>query len=98
MSEELNVIEMEETAEVDVNDIEFVDVEYAEASGGDIIAFVGVVGSLVSLGVAAWKNRNKINDYFTEKQIRRLEKKGYSIVKIDNDEPKESIDEVEAEN
>ena len=98
MSEELNVIEMEETVEVDVNEIETENEEYTEVSGGEIIAFVGVVGSLISLGVTVWKNRSKIGDYFTEQQIRRLEKKGYSIVKIVDDEPKDSLDEVETEN
>lgn len=77
MEELTNNIEMEEALEA---------VEFEESGNGIVpilvIGGVALAGGLVALG---WKFRHK----FTEMNIKRLEKKGYSVTKL------EEVEEIE---
>lgn len=94
MNEELKVNEMEETKEFDVNEVEM-DCEDLETSGGGLLGLVAVVGGIVGAGVAAYKNRDKIANKITERKIRKLEKKGYTVIEPKVDEQVEIKDAVE---
>lgn len=73
MEEMTNNIEMEEVMET---------VDFEEAGNGIVpilvIGGVAVAGGLAALG---WKFRHK----FTEWNIKRLEKKGYSVTKLEEE-------------
>ena len=87
MSEEMvKEMEMElENENIEIEEVEgdVYDPEYSESSsgnrGGALAAGVGLVAALVGGGIYLWKNRDKIKAKRTEKQIAKLEKKGYKV-------------------
>lgn len=86
MSEEMKNTEVE-TIDVDVTDIDEIYPDYEEYEDESIFkkfAF-GVGGSIVVGGVTALavKNRAKIKAWKEERDIRKLEKKGYTVIPND---------------
>ena len=83
MTEEIrNFEEIENTEMVEIN-------EETENSGiGTVVKIVaGVV--ITGLGILAYKNRHKLE----ERQIRKLEKKGYLVVRPEDEMPVEAYSE-----
>lgn len=95
--EDNNVInqETELTENNDVLTAELITEDDLE-TGSSGLAGVGIAALAILGGVAAiaYKKRDKINERRTERQIKRLQKKGYNISKI---EVFESEDDVESE-
>lgn len=83
MSEEMKNTEVE-TVDVDVADIDEIYPDYEDESIFKKFAF-GVGGSIVVGGVTALavKNRAKIKAWKEEREIRKLEKKGYTVIPND---------------
>lgn len=87
MNEEMILQETTEETNTEI-DTTYVD---SESSSGGLATKVllGLGGLLVAGTVVAVKNKDKIKAKLTDRQIKKLEKKGYIISKSeDSDEPK----------
>lgn len=84
MNEEIKVLDENEIEEVEM-DME----EYPETSGKGILGLLALVGVAAggAVGGLIYKNRNKLE----EREIKKLEKKGYIITKP------EPVEDVESE-
>ena len=68
--------------------------EVAKSSGkglGKVVVGLGVAVGTVLGAVAIYKNKDKL----TEKKIKKLEKKGYIVIKKDNADVEETVNEDE---
>lgn len=83
---EENIMNVEETTfEEEVNSVDTYEPE--EISEGGSIGKLAVAGiSVIGAGVVLYKNRNKLKQKWTEGRIKKLEKQGYKVTKLDTDE------------
>lgn len=78
-NEEIMVFDTEEEINNEVNTVD----EPIEESGNGIGAVFGAVIALAATGYMAW--RYSKSNKRTERQIKKLEKKGYTVTKIEDD-------------
>lgn len=83
---EIMVLDSIEIEDVEVNTEE----EPIEESGHGIAGIFGAVLAIAGAGYAAW--RYSKSDKRTERQIKKLEKKGYTVSKTELDETVEYIE------
>ena len=93
MNEDTKVFD--ENVEEEVNDTS-TDISSEDPDGGALgYLIVGLVGATAAIAAFVYKNKEKIKEKAEERSIRRLEKKGYVVSKVEDahDEERESSDE-----
>lgn len=83
MNEETKVMVNEATNNSEAQET-YTESNTSSNGGGSKSLGVLVVGALIAGGVGLFKNRDKIKAKKEEKQIKKLEKKGYVVYKADD--------------
>lgn len=74
--------ENQEVIDIQDEDVEVVDSNGEPAGSKGLLGLaLGIGVGIAVAGVAAWKNRDKIKQKRVDKQIKKLEKKGYVVSK-----------------
>lgn len=94
---------VEETENTEVTNY-YDEADECSGNGGVVALIVAAGAGLVGGGFALWKNRDKIKDWYQERQIAKAEKKmlkcGCKVVRISEDEieaVEEVLDDVDVE-
>lgn len=91
--DELNMTNVETTTEEE-NEMEFEPIEvFEEDAGNGLASLVVIVGAIGTAVVALIKNKDKIAEKIDQRRIKKLEKKGYTVSKLVEDDAHEDVND-----